>query len=384
MKTVIYVNGANKTNDWRIIAGIKSFGSDRDWNVHQINSFRSRGDIAKVESLWHPDGFIVNRSSGPNNLPQSAFGRTHVVFIGSPKHAARQEETCLLNDATDTARIAARELLSLELSRYAYVGWMKSALWSKHRLDAFSDIIEQHGSRPAFFDAARHGDNEPECIAALAKWLKSLGRPAGVFAANDHMSALVSSACAVAKLSVPQDIAIVGVDNDEDTCEGSRPSLSSIELDFFAAGHLAAEALGKLMSSKAVPPSLLLCPALRLVRRESTRRLAKYDKPVADAVERIRREACSGLSAADVVESLPCSRRSAELRFRAVIGHSILDEIRRVRLKRAKELLSGGTLSIDDVARRCGYDHVSSFSNFFRAETGDTPSAWRDSGERRK
>ena len=202
-----------------------------------------------------------------------------------------------------------------------------------------------------------------------------------MFAANDHVATLVLSACAVARLSVPQDVAIVGVDNDETTCEGARTSLSSVEIDFFAAGHLAAEALARLMSRRPVPPDLLLCPALRLVRRESTRRFAKYDKLVADAVERIRREACSGLSAADVVESLPCSRRSAELRFRAVIGHSILDEIRRVRLKRAKDLLSGGTLSIDDVARRCGYDHVSSFSNFFRAETGTSPSAWRNSGE---
>lgn len=383
MKTAIYVNSANRINDARIFAGIKSFASGNGWDIHQINMFRTREDIAKVKSLWRPDGFIVNRSAGHNNLPPSAFGKTQVVFIGSPKRAAQPSGTSLVNDAADTARHAARELLSLDLSRHAYVGWLKRATWSERRREAFSDILEQHGFRPAFFDTARHGENEPECIAALARWLKGLGGPAGVFAANDHVATLVLSACAVARLSVPQDVAIVGVDNDETTCEGARTSLSSVEIDFFAAGHRAAEALARLMSRRPVPPDLLLCPALRLVRRESTRRLAKYDKPVADAVERIRREACRGLSAADVVESLPCSRRSAEARFRAVIGHSILDEIRRVRLARAKELLSAHSLSIEEVAPSCGYRRVSSFSNFFRAETGTTPSAWRDSCGRR-
>ena len=267
MKTAIYVNSANKINDARIFAGIKSFASGNGWDVHQINMFRTREDIAKVKSLWRPDGFIVNRSADRNNLPLSVFGKTQVVFIGSSKRAAQPDETSLVNDAADTARHAARELLSLELSRYAYVGWLKRATWSERRREAFSDILEQHGFKPTFFDTARRGENEPECIAALAKWLKGLGGPAGVFAANDHVATLVLSACAVARLSVPQDVAIVGVDNDEATCEGARTSLSSVEIDFFAAGHLAAEALARLMSRRPVPPDLLLCPALRLVRR---------------------------------------------------------------------------------------------------------------------
>ena len=381
MKTVIYVNAGSNVQNARIFAGVKAFGLDNGWSVHQINMLRSREDITKVTSLWHPDGFIVRRSAGGNDLPLSVFGKAKVVFVGSERRSAHRGEICIVNDAADTTLHAARELLSLELSRYAYAGWIKKAAWSELRHKAFSEILEQHGFKLAFFDTARHGENEPESIAALAEWLKRLGGPAGVFAADDHIASLVLSACTVAKLSVPQDVAIVGVDNDETICEGSRPSLSSVEVDLFSAGRLAAEAMEKLMSHQTISTGPLICPALKLVRRESTRRFAKYDKPVADAAELIRREACNGISASDVVESFPCSRRSAESRFRAVIGHSILDEIRRVRLARAKVLLSDNTLAIDYVARRCGYSHVSSFSNFFRAETGQSPSSWRNSSK---
>ncbi|MBQ6137733.1 MAG: hypothetical protein IJI73_10240, partial [Kiritimatiellae bacterium] len=103
MKTAIYVNSANKINDARIFAGIKSFASGNGWDVHQINMFRTREDIAKVKSLWRPDGFIVNRSADRNNLPLSVFGKTQVVFIGSSKRAAQPDETSLVNDAADTA-----------------------------------------------------------------------------------------------------------------------------------------------------------------------------------------------------------------------------------------------------------------------------------------
>lgn len=118
-------------------------------------------------------------------------------------------------------------------------------------------------------------------------------------------------------------------------------------------------------------------PPLKIVRRESTRRLAKYDKDVSEALELIRREACGGLTARDVFRLFSCSRRMAELRFRAAIGRSVLEEVRAVRLARAKDLLSGPPLKLEALANFCGYRSAAAFSIFFKAETGETPSAWR-------
>ena len=116
---------------------------------------------------------------------------------------------------------------------------------------------------------------------------------------------------------------------------------------------------------------------LRLVRRESTRRFTKRNAIVARAVERIRREACSGLAAIDIIKEFPSSRRMAELKFRELTGRSILQEIRRVRLETAQHLLRTSTLGIDLIAGKCGYRSISAFSIFFHNETGITPSAYR-------
>ena len=126
-----------------------------------------------------------------------------------------------------------------------------------------------------------------------------------------------------------------------------------------------------------VPDEPILYPPRGIVRRESTRRFPRHDKIVEAAVERIRCEACNGLSAKDVILSFPCSRRSAEMRFRTAVGHSILHEIRRVRLETAKSLLLSDLTDINAVAHRCGYRSLAAFSIFFRTETGTSPSEWR-------
>ena len=377
MKTVIYVNGAERFPDRQKCAGLKSFAAERGWTVQSVRALRSRAELKDVVSLWHPDGFVVNCGAGLNELPVSAYGDTPAVFFDHPRGTARPAGNCIFNDATATARVAARELLALDLPRYAYVGWTKRLAWSQRRLEAYTAAIALHDVEPEVFDPARRQGSETECIAALAKWLRGFGEPVGVFAANDHIAALVASACAVAGLSAPLDVAIVGVDNDEHICDESRPSLSSVALDYFAAGRVAAETLDRIMVRGRAPDEPTLYPPFGIVRRESTRRFPKRDKIIADAVERIRREACDGLSAREVVAALPCSRRSAESRFRAVVGHSILDEIRRVRLEKAKELLLTDSGSMDSIAMRCGYKSLAAFSIFFRAETGLAPSKWR-------
>jgi LacI family transcriptional regulator len=176
---------------------------------------------------------------------------------------------------------------------------------------------------------------------------------------------------------VPDDVAVIGIDNDDELCERSSPTISSIDPDFIASGRLAGEALDRLMSHPAPVPKHIMYPPLLLVRRESTRRFSRHDANVARAVERIRKEACDGLTAGEVVKDFPCSRRMAELRFRSLIGRSILQEIRRVRLETAQHLLGNSALGIDFIADKCGYASLSAFSVFFHQETGVSPSIWR-------
>ena len=378
MRTVIYANGSSQHTDRRHLAGIMSFAEKAKWDILVVPPIRSIDALSQLMSIWNPAGFILNCTNGMNAFPLSHFAHIPVVFLGRHDKLEQAERHCIVSDACAATNLAAHELVSLHLKSYAYVTWTKSTYWSNNRKECFKAALALHGLQAEVFDSSRFKVLGHKMTAALAEWLKKLPKPTGVFAACDIMAATVTDACHLARLAIPKDVSIVGIGNDEELCESLKPALTSITLDFFAAGQLAAQTLQSMMSGRKAT-KIEAYPPLCIVRRESTRRFTRPDKIAAKALERIRREACSGLSAIDVIRMFPCSRKTAELRFKAATGNSILHEIRNVRLETAKKLLRGERLRLDRVADLCGYKSLPSFSNFFRAETGRSPSSWRDS-----
>ena len=155
------------------------------------------------------------------------------------------------------------------------------------------------------------------------------------------------------------------------------PTITSIELDFREAGRLAADLLAELIANPKLPPRHLKFGPVRLVRRQSTRALRLNDPRITKAVERIRRDATTGLTAADVLAELPFSRRVAEKRFRAATGKTILEEIQDVRFEKICELLATD-IPIGHIAGRCGMQSDSFLKRFFKARTGMTLREWRN------
>ena len=380
MKTVVYVHGTEKVQDRRRLAGLSEYARRRGWNLQPVEALKSPRQARELVRIWKPDGFIVCRGAALNDLPARCFCGVPVVFSHNPGTVRVARENCIFSDAGATVEMAARELLSLNLAEYAFVGWMMPIGWSVRRKDSFASIMSMHGRRVHVFEPSEHRCSPNTIAAHLAKWLAKLPRPLGVLAANDQIAARTVSACSLAGLSVPDDVSVVGIDNDEALCEGSHPTITSVDPDFAASGRIAGEAIDRLMSDPGAAPVHVAFPPLRLVRRESTRRFERRDACVSRAVERIRREACGGLSAADVAKDFPCSRRMAEIRFRSVTGRSILQEIRRVRLETAQHLLRTTASGIDYVAGKCGYGSLSAFSLFFHREAGVSPSAYRAGG----
>ena len=378
MKTVIFVYGAEKFPDRRRLAGLSEYARRRGWSVQSVEALRSASQLREVVRLWRPDGFVVSCGAGLNSLPERCYGGVPVVFSRHPGQDRSVRGNCVFNDAKATVALAAKELLSLNLADYAYVGWLRRTGWSDERRRELEALMSLHGRRLHVFEPSARRCMADDLAPRLAAWLAGLPRPVGVLAANDQIAEKVASACRLASLAVPDDVAVLGIDNNEEMCEGCDPSLSSIDLDFDESGRLAGAALDRLMSDPKAAPSHTVYPPLRLVRRKSTHRFTRRDAAVERAVERIRREACAGLSAADVVRDFPCSRRMAEMRFRAAVGRSILREIRRVRLETARRLLAQRPpLAMDAVAARCGYGSLAAFSTFFRRETGRPPSLCR-------
>jgi LacI family transcriptional regulator len=211
----------------------------------------------------------------------------------------------------------------------------------------------------------------------LARWISKLPTPIGLFACDDDRGREVLEVCGLVGLHVPDDVAVIGVDNDEVFCELADPPLSSIALNAETAGYRAAALLDAMMRGRALKRQQIIVEALGVVTRRSTDIVAVEDEDISSALKFIRREHGRGISVDDVVNEVAVSRRNLEKRFRDSIGRSILEEIQLVRLDRAKRLLVETTYPISKVADVAGFGSAGYFIQFFQRRVGKTPRHYR-------
>ena len=211
----------------------------------------------------------------------------------------------------------------------------------------------------------------------LLKSIRSLPRPAAVFAANDIVAEHVASVCVQNGISVPGEIAIVGVDNAEDICENSIVTITSIPQDYAVSGRTACEMLEHAMSHPQAAPETRYIGVEAVVRRASTR-AAGLDSRIRAALEYIRLHAPLGIGVGDVVQSMGCSRRTADMLFRKSLGRSILNEITKAKVESVKAMLADGGKSVSLISDMCGFTSANELDRVFRRVTGMSPRAWRE------
>lgn len=228
-------------------------------------------------------------------------------------------------------------------------------------------------------EVERHGMRHE---AHLAQWLKALPKPVGVLAANDLRGQQIIDLCAELKLTVPDEVAVLGVDNDELLCELTAPPLSSVVPDCERIGYEAASRLDRLMSGEKRTAESLIIPPAGVATRRSTDVLALDDRHVASALRYIREHACEGIGVDAVLKCVPLSRSSLERRFLKHLGRAPKAEILRVQLERARQLLVETDWTLNDVAERSGFRHTEHFCTLFKSKTGQTPGRFRRSNQR--
>ena len=268
----------------------------------------------------------------------------------------------------------------LEYAAFRSVGFVEShgdEGWSRLRGDACMREFARRGLRGFRF---RHRSPSATDFNGLAYWLRSLEKPAAVFAVNDATAAEVIDLCEVEGIAVPRDVAVLGMDDDPAYCLRCEPNLSSVHFDGVTAGRLAAGTLSDMMDGGAAPPPRsLLYGATTIIRRASTGAVSTAGALVQKALDYIDAYACRGISTADVVRHLGVSRSLATLRFRELHGTSILKAIEERRITEARRLLADTTRDLDEIAYACGYSSATSFSRAFRTAIGVPPGTWRAS-----
>lgn len=245
-----------------------------------------------------------------------------------------------------------------------------TASWSLLRRNAFAAECRREG---VFFSDAAAADEVPE------EWIKSLPRPCAILAANDRYAWHAIHICRQNGISVPEEIAVLGVDNDVLLNEMARPTLSSIDLGAEQIGFEAAKTLDRLMKGEAPPREPIEIAPHGVITRHSTDVLSIEDEIIAEAAKFIRQHASEPISVEDVLNEVAMSRRNLERRFRRVMRRSLLEEIRRVHLDRASKLLRETSLDIPSVAEQSGFSSHVRFSTVFKEQSGVTPTAYRRS-----
>jgi LacI family transcriptional regulator len=262
--------------------------------------------------------------------------------------------------------------------RFAYCGVPSERIWPPTG-QLFRALAERTGYRCDVYLPALEPQARTLRLTHMANWLKTLLKPIALLAANDLRAREVLDACRLAAIHVPEEIAVLGVNDDELICEMANPPLSSVIHNARRIGYEAAAMLARLMAAKRVVADLVVDP-LGVRTRQSTDLLAIEDPEVAKAVRFIREHATEGIRVDDVLEQVAMSRRALEKRFRAAVGRPPHMEIRRAQLERVKELLVTSEYKLEKIAEISGFSSAQYLAGLFHRVMKMTPGAWRQAG----
>ena len=354
------------------LAGMTEYARKRNCSVRFINYGPLTQPVEAYIACWNPVGIV---SDTPRYRTPPRNRKCPTVFLDVERTLLRRGDTDIQYDSRDAGRIAAEEFIREGATNFGFIGSFEPRYWSDERRDSFCRVVEAHGGTVCEYKGTRSFGDVLAAQNDIRKWITELPKPCGIFAANDVCADYVLGTCQVMGVSVPEEIAVIGVDNDTAICENAFQTLSSIEIDFRRAGTLAIEALVALREGKR--PKTTKFGSLRFVRRDSSKMKRNVDFSTRRMLEFIRAEACKGLKAKDVIARQNCPRRTVEARFRAATGQSILQAIEEVRYERAIELLKQKRRSVTEIATDCGFTSAADFSRFFKRHTGLSPRAWK-------
>jgi len=287
------------------------------------------------------------------------------------------------SDDAEIARKAVQHFQQLGFEHYGFCGF-QGANYSQHRYELYRTMLNKMGMEPFFYESP---NTQPGIVAAetagmlddagVADWVRSLPRPIAIFACNDIRAQQLLIVCQNLELRVPEDVAVLGVDNDDVICTLCEPPLSSVEPDTEKIGEEAARLLDEMMEGARPQSQIIYLPPLGIVERRSTEAVVLDDPDLATAYGFIRDNACEGISVTKVVESVGLSRRSLERRFQERFRKTPATIIAEFRLARLKQLLTETEWSLEEIAPLAGFSYVEHMCVFFKRHEQTTPGRFR-------
>lgn len=326
-------------------------------------------------SRWQGDGAIARIQNRVLAEQVQALGIPVVDVLGVVPSSFPLVH---VNDAS-IAQVAAEHLLERGFRQFGFFG-IGGENWSERRRDAFAAVVRGAGCTFQVYELPRGAADASSWDTVeldLAHWVAGLPKPVGVMVCSDQRGPQFLEACRRANARVPDEVAVIGVDDDEPLCEVCNPSLSSVRAGHAHVGFQAAELLGQLMSGRRQPSQPNLLEPQGVTTRLSTEVLAIEDRKIAEALRLIREHACEGIRIDALAQQAGISRSVLQRRFRNLLHRSLHEEILHTRLRRAQELIAQSDLSLTDIAERTGFKHQEYLGAVFKAQLGKTPAQFR-------
>lgn len=316
---------------------------------------------------WKADGIIMRDSVIKNELVNLKLPTIFALHdFARPQHMP-----AIVTDAKSISNLAAKHLANRGFKNFAFCGY-DIFDWSNERKKEYSKSVNDLGFEVNVYKQKNHKTktNWQSELNNMKKWLEDLPKPIGIMACNDDRAQQVLEVCKLLEIKVPEEVAVIGVDNDELLCELSDPPLTSVALNTKQGGFQAAMLLDQLMNGTKMEGQEIIVSGTHVIPRQSTDLLSVEDKEVAVALRFIREHAKNKLFVDDIVKQTCLGRRTLEKRFKNIVNRSIQNEIRRVRVEQISNLLLDTNLSISEITASFNFTGIEHISRYFKKETG--------------
>lgn len=378
METVLLFHTSRRHAWQKELNGAFRFARMRGWRLQVVEPTRSKPHTGELINLWKPVGCLVECSAEKSNyFTPKDFAGIPTVFLGRDPRNLPKWSSYINPSPKGPGEKAAVEFLKFGLKSFAFVSMGGNYFWSRDREAGFKNILRIHGMSCAVFGRKEVFRSEMARSKALLSFLKSLPKPCGIMTENDYAAVYVLDHARKLQIPIPSKMSVIGVDNDPQLCENARPELSSIHLDFEQAGYRACEILSTLIDNPKAGPVRETYGTIGLIRRGSTSIGSGAPPRVAKMLAYIREHACKGISAKDVSAQVPGSHRLAEIDFLRAMGHTIMDELNRVRFEHVEVLLRTPSQRLDAISSRCGWKTDNALRSAFLKRYGMSMREWR-------
>ena len=385
-RVILHINTARKYGRG-LLTGIGRYARLRGtWQFYRslpryVTAVNRREEMMRVHD-WRPTGGIVWDSERIGELLSLGIPLVVSPNVVVSKHYRDLFEAFpqIGSNCEAIGKMGAEYFLDRGFRHFGFCGFRR-APWAQRRASAFAQRIAEAGYDTDVFPlrGAPKAKRLQEATDHIVEWIRSLPKPLAVMACNDDRAFNVVDACRRAGCLIPEEVAVLGVDDEEEACEVFTPPLSSICLNATMAGFRAAEVLEAMMTGKTVPQTKWKIPVepMYVVTRRSTDVMAIEDRVVAEAVNYVEQQVYAPIQVEDVVRKVSLSRRNLELRFRKALGRSVYAHIRKTKVNRITEVLLSTQTSIQEIAKAFGYPDAHNMSRFFKKETGLSLSEYR-------